>query len=56
MAIAAEALCFLAGERVTTMSLQDMNSLAVRALPSYLPLEGGRSLYRAVSSQLVDFI
>jgi len=56
MAITAEALYFLAGERVMAMSPQDMESFVVRALPSYLPLEGARSLYRTVSSQLVDCV
>jgi len=55
-AVAAEALYSLAGELVMTMSLQDMDSIVTRALPSYLPLEGARSLYRAVSSQLADWI
>lgn len=56
MAITAEALHTLAGEQVRNMSPQDVESLVVRALPSYLPSEGARSLYRAVSSQLVDCI
>jgi hypothetical protein len=56
MAIAAEALYSLAGERVGTMSPQDIESLIIGALPSYLPVEGARSLYRAVSNQLVDLI
>jgi len=56
IAITAEALHSLAGERVMNMSPQDMESLVARALPSYLPLEGARSLCRAVSSQLVDCV
>jgi len=56
MAITAEALYSLAGERFMTMSSQDVESLVARALLSYLPLEGARSLCRAVSSQLVDCV
>ena len=56
MAIAAEALYSLAGEGVRSLSPQDVESMVARALPSYLPAEGARSLYRAVSSQLVDCI
>ena len=54
MAITAEALYTIAGEQVRAMSPQDVQSLIVRALPSYLPAEGARSLYRAVSSQIVN--
>lgn len=54
MAITAEALHSLAGEQVRSMSPPEVEALVARALPSYLPAEGARSLYRAVSSQLVD--
>jgi ATP-dependent Clp protease ATP-binding subunit ClpA len=53
MAIAAEALYSLAGEQVRIMPPEDVESLVERALFSYLPAEGARSLYRAVSNQLV---
>lgn len=56
MAIAAEALHTLAGGQVRDMSPHDVDSLVARALPSYLPSEGARSLYRAVSNQLMDYV
>lgn len=55
-AIAAEALYALAGEQARAMPAQDVEAFVTRALPSYLPAEGARSLYRAVSSQLVDCV
>ncbi|KIM86341.1 hypothetical protein PILCRDRAFT_816275 [Piloderma croceum F 1598] len=55
MAITAEALYSLGGDQVETMSPQDIESLISRALKSYLPVEGARSLYRAVSNQLIEF-
>lgn len=56
MAITAEALYSLAGEEVRSLSPHDVESMVARALPNYLPAEGARSLYRAVSNQLVDCI
>jgi hypothetical protein len=56
MAIAAEALYSFAGEQVRDMSPEDVESLVDRALSGYLPAEGARSLYRAVSSQLMTCI
>ena len=55
-AIAAEALHSLAGEQAMTMSPEDVEALVARALMNYLPVEGARSLHRAVSNQLVDYI
>ncbi|KIJ69195.1 hypothetical protein HYDPIDRAFT_80407 [Hydnomerulius pinastri MD-312] len=55
-AIAAEAVFTLAGEAARAMSPQDVESLVIKALPSYHPGEGARSLHRAVSNQLVDAI
>lgn len=55
MAITAEALYSLGGDQVETMSPQDIESLISRALRSYLAVEGARSLYRAVSNQLIEF-
>jgi ATP-dependent Clp protease ATP-binding subunit ClpA len=55
-AIIAEALYSLAGELVRTLSPQTVESLVSGALAEYSPTEGARSLYRAVSSQLVDTI
>ncbi|EGN95763.1 hypothetical protein SERLA73DRAFT_113458 [Serpula lacrymans var. lacrymans S7.3] len=53
-AIAAEAIYSLAGDMVRTMSPQQIESMVVKALPHYLAAEGARSLYRAISSQLVE--
>ncbi|KAF9246235.1 P-loop containing nucleoside triphosphate hydrolase protein [Melanogaster broomeanus] len=53
-AIAAEAVYALAGEASRTMSPQDVESLVMKALPSYYPGEGARSLHRAISNLLVD--
>jgi ATP-dependent Clp protease ATP-binding subunit ClpA len=54
LAIAAEALFALGGNRVSSMAPAVVSSVAARALESYLPEEGARSLYRAVSSLLMD--
>ncbi|KIJ16854.1 hypothetical protein PAXINDRAFT_75169, partial [Paxillus involutus ATCC 200175] len=53
-AIAAEAVYALAGEAARVMSPPDVESLVTKALPSYYPGEGARSLHRAVSNLLVD--
>ncbi|KAH9900848.1 P-loop containing nucleoside triphosphate hydrolase protein [Cubamyces lactineus] len=56
MAIAAEALFALAGEAVTTMPPATRDLIVRTSLNSYIPSEGARSLYRAVSTQLLDTI
>ncbi|KAI8982900.1 P-loop containing nucleoside triphosphate hydrolase protein [Trametes punicea] len=56
MAIAAEALYTLAGEAVRTMPPATRDLIVRTSLNSYIPSEGARSLYRAVSSQLLDTI
>lgn len=56
MAIATEAMYALVGDLVRTISPQVVESVVRKALSDYLPAEGARSLYRAVSSQLVDVI
>ncbi|KAJ7481068.1 hypothetical protein B0H11DRAFT_2232981 [Mycena galericulata] len=53
-AICAEAFHALAGEMVTQLPPDDRDKLICAALLSYVPAEGARSLYRAVSNQLVD--
>ncbi|KZP08725.1 P-loop containing nucleoside triphosphate hydrolase protein [Athelia psychrophila] len=55
-AVAAEALYTLGGDLAQGMSPQEVEIFIDRALPSYLPQEGARSLYRAVSSLLVDHV
>ena len=56
-AIAAEAVYALAGDTSNvTLSPQDVESVVIKALPSYHPSEGARSLHRAISNILVDTI
>jgi len=55
-AVAAEALYTLAGEMVASLSPSAVESMVLRAVSGYIPTEGARSLYRAVSSQLMDCI
>jgi ATP-dependent Clp protease ATP-binding subunit ClpA len=55
-AVAAEALYTLAGERLATLPPPAVESLVLQAVSGYIPAEGARSLYRAVSSQLIDCI
>ncbi|OJT10928.1 hypothetical protein TRAPUB_12549 [Trametes pubescens] len=56
LAIAAEALYALAGEGAATMPPATREKIVRSSLDSYIPSEGARSLYRAVSSQLLDTI
>ena len=56
MAIAAEALHALAGDAVTTMPPATRDMIVRTSLNSYIPAEGARSLYRAVSTLLLDTI
>ncbi|KAG2150745.1 P-loop containing nucleoside triphosphate hydrolase protein [Suillus bovinus] len=56
MAIAAEAVYSLTCNVANTLSPQDVEAIVMKALPSYVPSEGARSLHRAVSNQLVDMI
>lgn len=55
-AITAEAVYALAGDMSKTLSAQDVESFVIKALPSYHPSEGARSLHRAISNILVDAI
>ncbi|KAH9951909.1 hypothetical protein B0H21DRAFT_3681 [Amylocystis lapponica] len=56
MAIAAEALFSLAGEEGKTLPPATVEMIVRNSLSAYLPAEGARSLYRAVSTQLLDTI
>jgi hypothetical protein len=56
MAIATQALFSLGGETVHAMSPHMVEDLVSKALKAYLPAEGARSLYRAVSTQLLDVL
>ncbi|EMD38231.1 hypothetical protein CERSUDRAFT_64497 [Gelatoporia subvermispora B] len=56
LAIAAEALYALAADVVRTMTPATIDSMVRKSLDAYLPAEGARSLYRAVSTQLLDAV
>jgi hypothetical protein len=53
-AIAAEALFALGGDVVGEMDPPGVRAAAIKALSGYIPREGARSLYRAVSTLLMD--
>jgi len=55
-AICAEALYTLGGDVVSTLASTDIEGMITRIVSSYSPVEGARSLLRAVSNQLVDAI
>ncbi|KAF8891328.1 P-loop containing nucleoside triphosphate hydrolase protein [Infundibulicybe gibba] len=55
-AICSEALYTVAGEAMRSISPTAVESMIRAAMASYCPEEGARSLYRAVSNQLVDTI
>jgi hypothetical protein len=55
-AICSEALYTFAGETVRELTPQAVEKIIDVALESYCPEEGARSLYRAISSHLVDII
>jgi hypothetical protein len=56
LAIAAEAFYSLGGDLAREMSPQEIDAMAHVASKAYLPAEGARSLYRAMSGQLIDAI
>ena len=56
MAIAAEALHALAGDTAADMPPATRDQIVRTSLNSYIPSEGARSLYRAVSTLLLDTI
>ena len=56
MAIAAEALHALAGDTVAEMPPATRDLIVRTSLNSYIASEGARSLYRAVSTLLLDTI
>ena len=56
MALAAEALHALVGEAVTDMPPATRDLIVRTSLNSYIQSEGARSLYRAVSTLLLDTI
>ena len=56
MAIATEALFSLAANVGQPMLPENVEELVRRALKSYVPVEGARSLYRAVSTELLDML
>ena len=54
LAIAAEALFSLADASVETLPSATVEKLTQNAVDAYVPEEGARSLYRAVSTELLD--
>ena len=56
MAIATEALFSLVEDAAQTYSPPTIEKLVESALQNYIPAEGARSLYRAVSTELLDMI
>jgi ATP-dependent Clp protease ATP-binding subunit ClpA len=56
MAICAEAIHSLGGESARTMPSETMEAAILVAVSNYIPAEGARSLYRAVSNQLIDML
>lgn len=54
MAIAAEALFSLSEDAARSLPAATVEKLVKDSLQSYVPAEGARSLYRAVSTQLLD--
>ncbi|GJE96411.1 hypothetical protein PsYK624_126080 [Phanerochaete sordida] len=54
MAIAAEALFTLSEDAARSLPAATVEKLVKDSLQSYVPAEGARSLYRAVSTQLLD--
>jgi hypothetical protein len=54
LAIAAEAFYNLGGQDALEISHDMAQSLMNKCLESYLPSEGARSLYRAMSNLLMD--
>ncbi|KAG6873804.1 hypothetical protein C0995_011029 [Termitomyces sp. Mi166 len=55
-AICYEALYTIAGDIVQTLPTDVVDAMVKGALANYTPAEGARSIYRAVSNQLVDNI
>lgn len=56
MAVAAEAVYSLAGDAAATLPPATVDMVVRKSLSAYLPAEGARSLYRAVSTLLLDTI
>lgn len=53
-AIAAESVMSLGGEEVSRLNPSAIGGIIDRALLAYVAREGARSLYRAVSNEVVD--
>ena len=56
MAVASQALFLQGGEYARSASPETIDELVAGAVAAYIPSEGGRSLYRAVSNLLLDAI
>lgn len=55
-AIATEALNALAGDAAQTLPSATVDKLIENALKNYISAEGARSIYRAVSTELLDVL
>ncbi|EKM82382.1 hypothetical protein AGABI1DRAFT_67991 [Agaricus bisporus var. burnettii JB137-S8] len=55
-AICSEALYSLGGEDARSLSVQTVEDVIRDALENYCPIEGARSLHRAISNQLIDIM
>jgi ATP-dependent Clp protease ATP-binding subunit ClpA len=55
-AICSEALYSLGGEDARSLSVQTVEDVIRDALENYCPIEGARSLHRAISNQLIEII
>lgn len=55
-AICAETLCKLGGDSLQLLDSTEVESLIDSAIAEYYPAEGARSLYRAISNQLLDIL
>ena len=56
LAIASEALISLGGDIAHALPPQEFEEVATRSMTDYVPSEGARSLYRNVSTHLMEAV
>lgn len=56
LALASQALFLQGGDHAQSLSPETVDTLVADAVSAYIPSEGARSLYRAVSNSLLDAI
>ena len=54
LAIAAEAILALGGEEASELGTEDFERLALQCVSEYIESDGARSLYRSVSTHLME--